>query len=144
VRVPLIDDDVVDLVAQFPDHFKVDRLRTKVILRRAMKGRIPDEILRRPKAPFAAPIRSWLRYDLAPLIAEYLSPGRVLERSLLNPGVVYRMLREHRNGWEDHSLRIWALLTLEVWIQEFYDNRARFRMPDVAPDLPMTEEARAR
>ncbi len=141
VRVPLIDDDVVDLVARLPDSLRVDGMRTKVALRRAMKGRIPDAILNRPKAPFAAPLRSWLRHDLAPLVSEYLGPARILERGLLNPGVVYRMIREHRHGWEDHSLRIWALLTLEVWIQEFYDNRARFKMPDRVPEVRMTESA---
>ncbi len=129
VRVPLLDDDVVDLVSRLPDSYKVRGLSTKLILREAMKGKIPEVILRRPKAPFAAPIRSWLRRDLAPVVEEYLSPGRVLSRGLLNPGVVHRMRREHRLGLEDHSLRIWALLTLEVWLQEFYDKRARFEMP---------------
>ncbi len=141
VRVPLIDDEVVDLVARLPDRYKVDGLRTKVLLRRAMKGRIPDVILRRPKVPFAAPIRTWLRRDLAPMISDCLSPGQVLSRSLLNPGVVYRLLREHRQGWEDHSLRIWALLTLEIWVQEFYDNRSRFKMPEGVPEAAMTVTA---
>jgi asparagine synthase (glutamine-hydrolysing) len=137
VRVPLIDDDVVDVVARLPDSMKVRGLRTKVILREVMKNRIPDRILRRPKAPFAAPLRTWLRRDLKGLIGDYLSPGRVLARGILNPGVVHRMIQEHQQGREDHSLRIWALLTLEVWIQEFYDNRARFKMPDRIPELEM-------
>ena len=130
VRVPLIDDDVVDIVARLPDRYKVQGLRTKIILRKVMEGRIPDAILRRPKAPFAAPIRSWLRRDLAPMVAEYLHPGRVLARGLLNPSVVRRLIREHSRGYEDHSLRIWALLTLEVWMQEFFDSRSRYLMPD--------------
>jgi asparagine synthase (glutamine-hydrolysing) len=129
VRVPLIDDDVVDVVARLPDRYKVKGLRTKIILRKVMEGRIPDAILRRPKAPFAAPIRSWLRRDLAPIVAEYLHPGRVLARSLLNPSVVRRLIIEHGRGYEDHSLRIWALLTLEVWMQEFFDRRSRYQMP---------------
>jgi len=120
-----------------PDSMKVRGLRTKVILREVMKNRIPDRILRRPKAPFAAPLRTWLRRDLKGLIGDYLSPGRVLARGILNPGVVHRMIQEHQQGREDHSLRIWALLTLEVWIQEFYDNRARFKMPDRIPELEM-------
>jgi asparagine synthase (glutamine-hydrolysing) len=130
VRVPLIDDDIVNVVARLPDRYKVQGLRTKIILRRVMEGRIPDAILRRPKAPFAAPIRSWLRRDLAPMVAEYLHPGRVLARGLLNPSVVRRLIHEHSRGYEDHSLRIWALLTLEVWMQEFFDRQSRYQMPD--------------
>jgi asparagine synthase (glutamine-hydrolysing) len=141
VRVPLIDDDVVDFVARLPDSYKVQGLKTKVILREAMKGRIPDAILRRPKAPFAAPIRTWLRRDLAPMIAEYLSPNRIRARGLLNPAVVRRMLGEHQSGREDHSLRIWALLTLEIWLQEFFDQRSRFAMPHALEEMPLTVAA---
>ena len=138
VRVPLLDQHVVEVVARLPDQHKVQGLRTKLVLREAMRGRIPDVIIRRPKAPFAAPIRSWLRRDVAPMVAEFLSPGQILRRGFLNPAVAHRILREHRQGLEDHSLRIWALLTLEVWLQEFCDNRARFKMP---PDFASTRVA---
>jgi asparagine synthase (glutamine-hydrolysing) len=137
VRVPLLDDDVLDFAARLPGRFKVDGFRTKVILRESMKGIVPEAILRRPKAPFSAPVRSWLNRELSPMVSEYLSPGHVLKRGLLNPGTVYRLLREHRLGLEDHSLRIWALLTLEIWLQEFYDNRARFNMPVLGPPVEL-------
>ncbi len=130
IRVPLLDDDVVDLVARLPARFRIRGLDTKVLLRRAMKGRIPDSILNRPKAPFSAPLRAWLRGALTPLLSEYLDPGRVIERSLFNPGVVQRLVEEHRQGREDHSLRLWALLTLETWLQEFCDGRDRYRASD--------------
>jgi len=130
IRVPLLDDDVVDLVARLPERFKIRGFETKGLLRRAMKGRVPEAILNRPKAPFSAPLRAWLRSDLTPMIAEHLDPGRVLERGLFNPGVVHRMVDEHRRGREDHSLRIWALLTLETWMREFCDGQDQYRMPD--------------
>jgi len=47
-----------------------------------------------------------------------------------DPKISLRAAQLLQRGWEDHSLRIWALLTLEVWNQEFIDNRARFKMPD--------------
>jgi asparagine synthase (glutamine-hydrolysing) len=135
VRVPLLDDAVVDFVAKLPGSYKADGWRTKTILRRAVQGLIPDEILNRPKAPFAAPVRSWLRRDLAPLIDEYLGPARIASRGLLNPRVVSRLVLEHRNGTEDNALRIWALLTLEVWLQEFLDSRADVDVSDLAPEI---------
>jgi len=142
VRVPLLDQEVVQLASQLPDSYKVAGMQTKVILREAMRGSLPEPILRRPKAPFAAPIRSWLRRDAAPMTEAYLSAGRVLRRGLLNPATVQRILAEHRSGREDHSLRIWALLTLEVWLQEFMDSPSRFQMPTSAPDLaPVMETA---
>src|SRR6185503_18549540 len=142
VRVPLLDHSVVDMVARLPDSAKIRGLRTKVLLRDAMKGRIPDAILRRPKAPFAAPIRSWLRRDMNEMVSEYLGPGRILARGLLNPAVTQRLLLQHRRGLEDHSLRIWALLTLEVWLQEFCDKQSRFQMPEVPVEFRPAAVAR--
>jgi len=146
VRVPLLDDEVVDVVSRLPGHLKVQGMATKVVLRKALKGRIPDVVLNRQKAPFAAPVRSWLRGPLADVVSDSLHPSRILARGLLNPGVVGRLIREHNRGVEDHSLRIWALLTLEVWLQEFFDTDAAFKMPmDWSPDgevSPLLDETR--
>lgn len=137
VRVPLLDDAVVDFVSRLPGRYKVQGLNTKIAFRQAMRDRIPDVIRKRPKAPFSVPLRSWLRRDLRPLIDECLSSQRVLQRGLLDPGVVHRMIREHQQGREDHSLRIWAFLTLEIWMQEFYDNRRQFRISDEIPEFEL-------
>jgi asparagine synthase (glutamine-hydrolysing) len=129
VRVPLLDDEVVEYAARLPGRAKVAGTRTKIALRAAMRGIVPNEIIDRPKAPFAAPVRSWLRRDLAPLIEELLSPRKVMERGLLDSMMVQRLVREHRKGIEDYSLQIWAFLTLEIWMQEFLDNAQQFTVP---------------
>lgn len=141
VRVPLLDDEVVDFVARLPGRFKVDGSRTKVILREAVRGLVPDEVLNRPKAPFAAPVRSWLRRELAPLIDEYLSIRQIESRGLLSPDVVWRLIRDHRQGLADHSLRIWAFLTLEVWLREFIDCSLEVS-PSGAASEPVTTASR--
>lgn len=123
VRVPLIDDDIVEYVAALPAEYKVQGMATKIILRKAVRGLIPDSVLTRPKAPFSAPIRSWLRGQLAPLVDDYLGPSRILERGLFSPEIVRGIITRHQSGIEDNSLRIWAMLTLEVWIQQFIENR---------------------
>jgi asparagine synthase (glutamine-hydrolysing) len=95
-----------------------------------MRGIVPDPILYRRKAPFSAPVRSWLRRDLAPLIDDLLHPRRLKDRGLLDPGMVQRLVAEHRSGEEDHSLRLWAFLTLEFWIQQFLDDANTYVEPD--------------
>lgn len=129
VRVPLLDDDLVDLVSRLPASLKVKGMATKVVLRKALRGRIPDVVLNRPKAPFAAPVRSWLRGPLAPMVADHLQPSKIAARGLLRPRVVQGLIEEHNRGAEDNSLRLWALLTLEVWLQEFFDTNTAYRMP---------------
>lgn len=130
VRVPLLDDDVVEYMTRLPGTAKVRGTRTKLALRAAMRGIVPDPILYRRKAPFSAPVRSWLRRDLAPLIDDLLHPRRLKDRGLLDPGMVQRLVAEHRSGEEDHSLRLWAFLTLEFWIQQFLDDANTYVEPD--------------
>jgi asparagine synthase (glutamine-hydrolysing) len=133
VRVPLLDDELVDLVAKLPGNLRVTRAETKRVLRRAVRGRIPSAILSRPKAPFAAPIRSWMGDGCLPMIQDLLAPSRIRSRGLVDPAMVERMVMEQNRGEQDHSLRLWALLTLEVWMQEFIDDAKQSSAEDELP-----------
>jgi asparagine synthase (glutamine-hydrolysing) len=129
VRVPLLDETVVESVARLPGAYKIAGMQSKVVFREAVRDLVPREILRRPKAPFFAPVGTWLREGLHSLCAELLDERRVRGRGILRPSGVQRLLREHATGQSDHGLRIWALLTLELWMQEFVDGARQFAPP---------------
>ena len=121
VRVPLLDDDVVSLSGLIPPDMKLHRLTRKHVFKRSMEGVLPKDVIYRPKAGFGAPLRSWLIGDLAPMLAEVLSPETVKARGLFDPREVQRLVAANRLGHEDNAVRLWALLTLELWQQEFVD-----------------------
>lgn len=121
VRVPLLDLEIVRFMAGVPTGLKLRGLTTKYLFKRALAGLVPDEVIRRRKAGFGAPIRQWLRADLAPLVADLLAPDRLRDRGLLDPAVVARMIRENAAGTHDHTYRLWAFLTLEMWLRNFVD-----------------------
>jgi asparagine synthase (glutamine-hydrolysing) len=125
VRVPLLDDEVVALGARVPPELKLRRLTRKYILKKSMEGTLPKEVIWRPKAGFGAPIRAWLAKDLRPLVDDVLSPASVKARGLFDPAEVQRLLRANDEGTEDNALRIWELLTLELWQQTFLDGTLR-------------------
>jgi len=89
----------------------------------------PDEIIHRPKAPFGAPLRSWVKKDLDPLIQDLLSEERIKKRGYLNHTFVKRLIADDKAGRHDNAHRIWALLTLEVWFQVFVDGAAPVQRP---------------
>jgi asparagine synthase (glutamine-hydrolysing) len=93
----------------------------KYIFKRSMEDRLPREVIWRPKAGFTAPVRSWIVGELQPMVADLLSPERVRDRGLVDPAAVQRMIKDFTSGREDNALRIWALLTLELWQQQFVD-----------------------
>lgn len=121
VRVPLLDDEVVGLSARIPPELKLRRRERKYVFKRSMEPVLPKQVIWRPKAGFGAPLRSWLVGELRPLVDELLSESAVVERGLLDPTEVRRIVTANQNGTEDNALRIWALVHLELWQQTFVD-----------------------
>ena len=129
VRVPFLDREFAEFVAwnvapQSKLKGKWHPL-TKHIFREAMRGMLPDEVLRQPKAGFAAPVDYWLAHDLRPMVDDLLSESQVRKRGLFRPEVVRKYVDGQRRGTEDWSMQIWQLLTLEIWMQLFLDGGAR-------------------
>jgi asparagine synthase (glutamine-hydrolysing) len=93
---------------------------TKWILRRAMQGKLPPRILERRKMGFPVPIGAWLRGAWAPLLSEYVTGPRTRTRGLFDTNTVARLVQEHMRGI-NHSERLWALLTFEIWARVFLD-----------------------
>lgn len=125
VRVPFLDRELAEFAARrVPPRLKLKgRIQptTKYLLRKAMAGVLPAEVLRQPKAGFAAPLDYWLAGELRGMCDELLSESRVRQRGLFDPAAVSALVGEHRAGRHDWSMHIWQLLTLELWQQVFID-----------------------
>lgn len=125
LRVPFLDHEIVDFMLTVPPSLKLRGPRSKYVLRRAVADIVPSAILRRRKAGFGAPIRAWLRRDLHEMVDDLLGEQSVAGRGLLEPSAVRRLIDDHRSGRADNTYRIWALLTLELWMQTFVDDGGR-------------------
>jgi asparagine synthase (glutamine-hydrolysing) len=125
VRVPFLDDELVALSGRIPPDLKLRHFRRKYIFKRSMEGTLPKKVIWRSKAGFGAPIRSWMKHDLQPLLDDLLSPQDVASRGLFDAAEVQRLRRANDAGTEDNALRLWALLTLELWHQQFIDQVPR-------------------
>jgi asparagine synthase (glutamine-hydrolysing) len=125
VRVPFLDRELAEFAAwQVPPDLKLKGFfqpTTKHIFRRAMKDVLPAEVLRQPKAGFAAPVDYWLAHDLREMVDDLLSETNIRKRGLFRPEAVRRFVDEHRSGAEDWSMQIWQFLTLEHWMRIFLD-----------------------
>jgi asparagine synthase (glutamine-hydrolysing) len=125
VRVPFLDHELTEWVAaQVPPQMKLHGHTKKYILREAMRPLLPPEVLRQQKAGFGAPISGWLREDLREMVGDLLNESSVKQRGLFRCSEVNRLISEQLNGRHEHSLQIWQLLTLELWMQTFIDKPA--------------------
>jgi asparagine synthase (glutamine-hydrolysing) len=121
VRVPLLNHELVELVARMPPHLKLRGLKRKYILKRAAEKLLPRDVVWRKKAGFGAPIRSWLRGPLRPLVDELLSEETIKRRGLFRPEEIRRIIATNLSGREDYSLQVFQLATLELWQRIFLD-----------------------
>jgi asparagine synthase (glutamine-hydrolysing) len=122
-RVPFLDHPLTEWLAGLPQTMKLRGTTTKWILRQAMRGRLPAPILTRRKMGFPVPVGTWLRSAWRPLLAEYVSGSRVRARGLFDAATVERLIDEHTRG-VNHTERLWALLTFEIWARVFLDGEA--------------------
>jgi asparagine synthase (glutamine-hydrolysing) len=123
-RSPLLDHELMEFVASLPAEFKLSGTRKKHILKAALRGIVPDAVLDRPKMGFSAPTARWLRHDLREMVYDILLSPRALQRGYFEPRVISTLLHQHCNENVDHAVRLWDLLTLELWHREFIDRSA--------------------
>jgi asparagine synthase (glutamine-hydrolysing) len=119
-RVPFLDHPLAEFAARMPERMKLRGLTTKYVLRQAMKDRLPEEILSRKKMGFPVPVGAWFRGPWQHLLHDFVLSERALSRGLFAPEVVRKLVHGHVAG-ENHTERLWALLTLEIWQRIFFD-----------------------
>jgi asparagine synthase (glutamine-hydrolysing) len=118
-RSPLLDHRLAEYVARLPADAKVAGGTTKALLREIALTLLPRELVERPKYGFGVPLDEWFRDGLADAYRDLvLGPGAQLG-SHLDPAVAAGLLDEHRAGRRDHGLRLWLLLSFELWARRW-------------------------
>jgi asparagine synthase (glutamine-hydrolysing) len=119
VRVPYLDNELVEFACQIPTHLKMKGKETKYILKKVAERYLPNEIIYRPKTGFGAPVRRWVTTEMKQMIAERLSSTRLKEIDLFNEEAVQSLLSRNESGEIDASYSIWCLLAIESWFRQF-------------------------
>jgi asparagine synthase (glutamine-hydrolysing) len=119
VRPPFLDPRVVDFAARLPEHFKLRGSRSKYVLRRLMKDKLPPAVLRRPKIGFDIPIHEWFRGIFRPFLLDTLSREAVLASKLFRWPAVEYLLREHLERRANLGYHLWGLMTLLIWMKRW-------------------------
>lgn len=114
-RTPWLDYRLVELGARLPWQWKLKGRDTKAIFKDAMRGLVPDPIVRRTKAGFHAPLAAWFRGPLEPMLREILSPSSMSVLPELQSAPVQAMVDAHVAGRANHAFKLWGLVTLVRW-----------------------------
>lgn len=120
-RAPFVDQELVELAGRIPSNIKIRGMKMKHLLKKAVKPWLPKEILHRKKRGFGAPVGSWMRKDLQPLVDEMLSQIQVQKRGLFHWPVIQEIISAHKTQQSDHTDHLLALVSLEQWSRIFLD-----------------------
>jgi len=119
VRAPFLDRPLVELAGRMPSSLKLKGWRTKHILKRALRGVVPDAILRRRKQGFGVPLGLWMRGPLRGVLEARLDSEEVARVGLFDPHTTRRLVTEHVSGVRDHQKVLWGLLMLDAWRERY-------------------------
>lgn len=123
LRVPLLDHKVIEFAASLPENFKVRGFKTKYIAKRALRHRVPKEILDRKKAGFPVPYDSWMRTELKDWVHEILLGRQATERGYFNRKCIEQLVQEDQR-FQNHAKEILSLVSLELWHRAFIDKQS--------------------
>jgi asparagine synthase (glutamine-hydrolysing) len=119
VRVPFLDAELAEYAMALPSRLKVRRGQKKWLLRRALRGIVPDEVLDRPKTGFGVPFERWLRGPLAEYMRGVLTDPSTVRAGIFDAAHLERAMREHVGGERNHGFLLWKALNLALWQQRY-------------------------
>lgn len=119
VRVPFLDADLADYAIGLPASSKVRAFQKKWILRKALRGVVPDKVLDAPKTGFGVPYEYWLREPLAPFMKSVLLDRQALKHGIFDKAEIERAIIEHVSGKRNNGFLLWKALNLALWTEEY-------------------------
>jgi asparagine synthase (glutamine-hydrolysing) len=120
-RVPFLDHHLVEFAAGVPAKYKIRGWTTKYILKKVLKGILPERILRKRKHGFSVPTDPWFRGKLRSYVKEILLDPKTLNRGIFKRKTIERLLQDHLRGHEIYDTHLWLLLNFELWHRRFMD-----------------------
>jgi asparagine synthase (glutamine-hydrolysing) len=116
-RVPFTDPDLAEFMSTVPASLKLPGLTKKHVMKRALAGVLPREILAKKKVGLEMPYSRWLRAELRDLVDDYLGPERVGATGVFDPAAIQRLVGEHQTAQADHGRALWGLLNYMMWLE---------------------------
>jgi asparagine synthase (glutamine-hydrolysing) len=122
-RSPFLDHHVIEFAASLPESLKMNRFRTKSLLKKIAARLVPREVIYRRKMGFGVPVGHWLRGEMKDFLRDVLLSDKALNRGIIRGEKIREYVEEHIDGKFDHSFQVWTLLMLELWFQRFIDRQ---------------------
>jgi len=122
-RAPFLDSTLSAYGLSLPRALKINGKKTKYVLKQALRGVVPDEVLDRSKQGFRVPLPAWLRGPLASWAKREIFESPLASRGFFDRAYVDELWGRHLAGVQDHSFDLWCLVNLGAWYGHWIDGR---------------------
>lgn len=119
VRVPFLDNDLVSYALSIPSGLKVKKGVKKYLLKKALKGTLPNEVLYGPKKGFGVPYQNWLKGPLKKFMMETFNNPQIKDLNLFDYQELQDRINQHCSGKKDWGFFLWKLLNFCIWAEEY-------------------------
>ncbi len=120
-RDPFLDHRLAEFVFRLPQSLRIKNGISKYVLKRAVEGLIPDEIIYRRKQGFAAPMNEWMKEELHDWLRSEIMGSRLVTEKFLEASHIEKLLSIHKSGRVDFGQLLWNLLNLTLWYKRWID-----------------------
>ncbi len=123
-RVPFLDHRLAEFLGALPLRQKIRAGVTKFVLRKAVKGLVPEAVrCRMDKMGFVTPEEAWMREGLRPFVLGILGSPGFRERKYWDADRVLASFTEYAEGRAPYSPELWRIVCTELWLRMFFDAR---------------------
>ena len=119
-RVPFLDHRLVEYSMHIPRTRKLHQGETKYILKKAVEGIIPNEIIYRPKQGFSAPVDEWIRGEWYGFVKDLFERSPLIREGFMNREFVNDILQGHHSGKRRAGQLVWNLTNLLLWYERWF------------------------
>jgi len=141
-RYPFLDHRVIEFCSKLPWNHKIRGLNEKYLMKKLMDGRLPDEVVHRPKQAYRAPVASSLTSEKAPeYLREVLSPGMLSKFGIFNTASVEKLLGKMGKGktvTENENMAVAGILSTQILMDMFASGNNPYRETEMRVKCPVT------
>jgi asparagine synthase (glutamine-hydrolysing) len=141
-RYPFLDHRVIEFCSRLPWNHKIRGLNEKYLMKKLMDGRLPDQVVHRPKQAYRAPVASSLTSAKAPeYLREAISPGMINKFGIFNPASVEKLLGKMQVGktvTENENMAVAGILSTQILMDMFASGNNPYRETEMRVKCPVT------
>jgi asparagine synthase (glutamine-hydrolysing) len=120
-RVPFLDHKLVEFAMSLPRRMKYRDGETKYLLRRALRGVVPEWVLNRKKKGFGIPINRWMLDQMGDFVESSITGSALTRRELFDYDFVRGLMEKHKTGRVNYSFHLWTLLNVSLWYDRWIE-----------------------